>query len=144
MSTHVPGTGQLLVTAREERLAREVVGQLQGGVRLEVTVESGDARTLPHEVIELIGQVLAAVASGRPVSISAIPEVLTTSAAAALLGVSRPTLMKLLSDGTIPSHRVGTHTRVKSSDVMQALRARRERERAAFAALLEAEGDEVN
>jgi hypothetical protein len=33
---------------------------------------------------------------------------------------------------------------VKSSDVMQALRARRERERAAFAALLEAEGDEVN
>lgn len=50
--------------------------------------------------------------------------------------------MKMIEEGTIAAHKVGTHHRLRACDVFDALRARRARERAAFAKLLELEGDE--
>ena len=103
-----------------------------------------DATTepLPRELGVLLQEVLRAVASGSTVTVVTTPSVVTTSTAAALLGISRPTLMKMIREGVIEAHKVGTHTRLRTQDVLEAKRARRERERAAFEALLEAEGDE--
>ncbi len=71
----------------------------------------------PH-VADLIETVLEAVAAGEDVSIGQVPEVVTTTTAASMLGLSRPTLMKHVREGRLPSHAVGTHTRLRRDDVM--------------------------
>lgn len=132
-----------MATARDARLARDVLEQLEGSEgALAVERDGRPVLEVPPEIGKLLQQVLDVVARGGTVTIGSVPQVLTTSTAAGILGISRPTLMKMLNEGTIPSHMVGTHHRLKADDVFAALRARRARERAAFAELMELEGDE--
>jgi excisionase family DNA binding protein len=94
-----------------------------------------DGRSMPLELANLLGRVLRAVASGRTVTIGTLPEELTTSVAASMLGISRPTLMKHISEKRIPAHKVGSHTRIRTADVLAFSRARLERQREAFDSL---------
>lgn len=142
MATTLVDPGRLLVDEQDARLARDVLSTLDGPAGfLSVGRTDLPSQPLPLEIGRLIQEVLRGVASGASMSIATIPREVTTSTAAAMLGISRPTLMKLIKDGTIPAHKVGSHTRLLSEDVMAARKARRARERAAFAALLEAEAE---
>ncbi|WP_053071716.1 helix-turn-helix domain-containing protein [Cellulomonas sp. A375-1] len=144
MATTVAARQDLLTDARDAKLAQQVLTSLEGPDGF-LVVERADtaAQPLPRETGRLLQEVLRSVATGSTITITTTPREVTTSAAAAMLGISRPTLMKLIKDGSIPAHKVGTHTRLLSADVLEAKRARRARERAAFAALLELEDDEV-
>ena len=44
---------------------------------------------------------------------------LRTTAAAEMLGISRPTLLKLVREGELPSHKVGAHHRFLLNDVLE-------------------------
>jgi excisionase family DNA binding protein len=65
-----------------------------------------------------LSEVLKAMAQGNPISIIPVKSELTTQAAADLLGCSRPHVVKLLENGTIPFTKVGRHRRVLYDDVL--------------------------
>lgn len=141
--TTLPNHERLLTTEREIDQARDVLDDLDGPAgSLAVERHGEHASELPEELGRILQHVIDVVSRGGTVTVGAVPEELTTSAAADLIGVSRPTLMKKIREEQIPAHKVGTHTRLKSSDVFDYLRARRARQRAAFEELLELEADE--
>ncbi|MFD6882942.1 helix-turn-helix domain-containing protein [Rhodococcus sp. BL-253-APC-6A1W] len=87
---------------------------------------------VPAELARILVEVVQTVAAGGTVTIGSMPDELTTTSAADLLGVSRPTLMKLIREEQIPAHKVGTHTRLNTADVLAYRDRLREQQRAAF------------
>ncbi|EHI43364.1 excisionase [Rhodococcus opacus PD630] len=87
---------------------------------------------VPPELARILTAVVAVVAAGGTVTIGSVPSEVTTTTAAQMLDISRPTLMKLIGEGEIPAHKVGTHTRLKSSDVIAYQERLRATQRAAF------------
>ncbi len=88
-------------------------------VRLRASGSADDVEvTLPGEALHLLIRVLTHMANGHAVTVLPIQAELTTQQAADLIGVSRPYLVRLLEDGKIPFHKVGTHRRVRAVDVM--------------------------
>jgi excisionase family DNA binding protein len=79
---------------------------------------------LPAAAVRLLGAVLTELAKGNAVTLMAHHAELTTQEAADLLNVSRPFLIGLLESGQLPHHKVGTHRRVRFSDLMTYKRRR--------------------
>ncbi|MBE1484370.1 helix-turn-helix domain-containing protein [Plantactinospora soyae] len=94
----------------------------------------GDRVELPAEIYGMLRQVVEALQQGFAVTVAPRTLTLTTQQAADLLGVSRPTVVKLLDEGKIPFERVGTHRRVLLPDLL----VYREQRRAEQYAALEA------
>lgn len=74
--------------------------------------------TLPPELSEVLAAAIRTFARGDAVTVAARTTTLTTQEAAEVLGVSRPTLVKLLESGHIPFSQPGRHRRVALADVL--------------------------
>ncbi|PFG20663.1 helix-turn-helix domain-containing protein [Serinibacter salmoneus] len=90
----------------------------------------GTHAAIPPEIQELLVDVVSALRNGDAVTVAPIATRLTTSQAADILGVSRPTLVKLLQDGAIPYEQPRRHRLLRLDDVL-AYRDERSRQRAA-------------
>ena len=123
-------------TSAELDQAQQFVRRLatDSSLSLSVTLDE-QVIVLPRELSAVVTQILKIVAEGGNVTVGSMPAELTTSTAAEQLGVSRPTLMKMIERGEIPAHRVGTHTRLRTTDVADFRRERQARRRAAFESL---------
>ena len=105
-----------------------------------VGAEADDRIEVPAEVYLVLKQVVDAMSRGQAVTIQPQSRVLTTQEAADLLGISRPTLVKLLDAGEIPFERAGTaHRRVALIDLLD---YRERRRRAQYEALAATAPDE--
>jgi excisionase family DNA binding protein len=94
---------------------------------------------LPVEAYRVLKEVLEAMANGMAITVMPRHTMLTTQEAADLLGISRPTLVKLLADGEIPFEQRGRHRRLLLTDVLDyQQRSRVERDRQLDAMVLEA------
>lgn len=129
------GRAELAVTDDESKAAAIVLRDFPSDADGDESVEI----RVPRELIGLIQAVLHATSRGAQLTIGSMPDELSTSVAADQLGISRPTLMKLIDSGELASHKVGTHTRIKTADVREFRRARLERQRRAFNELRELE-----
>ncbi len=129
----------LTVTTRQEQMAREFVAQAPEP-RFTALSEEAEVE-IPDALGNLIRQVLRTIAEGGSVTLKTLPQELSTTVAAAELGVSRPTLMRMIRDGEIPAHKVGTHHRLNLSDVVEFRRVQLQRQRAAFDELRQIEDD---
>lgn len=92
-------------------------------------VRGKDSEQLGPKLSSLIRELIAAVHSGEDIAIVSRPQVLTTTTAAKELGISRPTLVKMIRDGQIPAHKVGSHFRIKRTDLEAHQRAQLERQK---------------
>jgi excisionase family DNA binding protein len=84
----------------------------------------GRSLEVPAPVDRALRTVVEALATGDAVTVVPLHQQLTTTQAARLLEVSRPTLISLLKRGEIPFSLTGSHRRVRLADVL-AYRARR-------------------
>jgi excisionase family DNA binding protein len=83
---------------------------------------------LPRAVAELLDEILKNMQAGKAVSVVPEHQQLTTQRAANLLGVSRPFMVRLLEEGELTFHMVGSHRRVYLKDLL-AYKKRRDEER---------------
>lgn len=108
--------------------SRQLSRAKQEGMELRVQIDGGESLRLPKSVSTLLYRLLAEMAQGNAVTLIPIHAELTTQEAADYLNVSRPYLIRLLEEGRIRFSMVGTHRRVKFSD-LEAYRKAAEDER---------------
>jgi excisionase family DNA binding protein len=101
-------------------------------------VEGGsEAIVVPRSVLEVLVRVLGSLSAGEGITVVPAHAEFTTQQAADLLNVSRPHLVKLLTDGEIEYRTVGTHRRVLAQSLMDYMKADDQRRRATAAELTE-------
>lgn len=122
----------VMPSADDAELAAEASRQLsrlkQEGAELRVQIDGGETLRLPRSVSNLLYLLLAEMAQGNAVTLIPVHAELTTQEAADYLNVSRPYLIRLLEEGKVKFSKVGTHRRVKFSD-LEAYRKGSEEER---------------
>ena len=96
----------------------EVFGTFGADPATTLTGPNGERLELPAEVFDVLRDIVAAMAAGQAITIAPVHQRLTTQEAADLLGVSRPTVVKLLESGAIPFEQPGRHRRVRLVDVL--------------------------
>lgn len=120
-----------------EKLAAFVAGGSDYPVA--VRTEAGEIE-LPNAAARAVLLVLEELGAGESVHVVTADAELTTQQAAALLGISRTFLIRLIDDGKLPAHLVGTHRRLRAADVL-AYKAHRAARLAAVAAIAAADSE---
>ena len=97
---------------------------------------------LPPAIGQAMLELLGHIARGEMVTVVPYGTILTTQEAADLLNVSRPYLTKLLEEGEIGFHKVGSHRRIRAKDLLD-YKTRRDSTRASALKRLQRLGQDI-
>jgi excisionase family DNA binding protein len=78
----------------------------------------GTVHRLPGEARDAVVDLLARLSRGETVTVSSVEEMLTTSQAAELAGISHTYLRNMTDRGEIPVEYRGSHRRIRTADIM--------------------------
>ena len=82
------------------------------------TLPNGATVQFPKTAVDGLIEMLEAVAEGDTATVVRTPREVSTQQAATVLNVSRPTVVKLIDDGLLPSRKVGSHRRITLADLL--------------------------
>lgn len=120
-----------LITKSQEAEVRALYRLMESGPAALVGAD-GSRLDLPDPVYRAILDLLQHMQQGKAAVPEPMKQQLTTQTAADYLGFSRPFLVKLLEQGDLPFHKVGTHRRIYLADVIQYQRKRDKARKAAL------------
>jgi len=95
---------------------------------------SGQEQSLGPSATDFF-RTVAAMGTQSRLTVQPLPTIITTTVAANLLGTTRPTLRKWIQAGILPAHKVRSHTKLETADVLALRDKRLEERRAAFGGL---------
>lgn len=115
-----PSAADALAARESARRLAPVLAESTETVELRIGAPGGADETVfvPAAAFRMFVHLLDEMANGNAVRLVPQNAELSTQEAAEILNVSRPYVVRLLDEGRIPSHRVGTHRRVLFQDVM--------------------------
>lgn len=127
----------------EAGIARTAAARLKRMIvasdRLEIVIEPNGAAAgpvpIPPRAAGMILELLTAMGDQTPVSLIPHDTELTTQQAADYLKVSRPYLIQQIEGGDLPARKVGSHRRIRFSDLVAYQQAVNERQLKALAEL---------
>lgn len=114
---------------------RELATALASDADFSLVDGSGQTFHLTAELRHVVVRAVAALSEGEAVTLEPLRTLLSTQDAANLLGISRPTLVKLLESGEIAFTKPGRHRRVQLRHLLDYQRQLREHRRAELAAM---------
>ncbi len=114
---------------------------LNGSSDITVFVD-GTVHRLPDTARDAVVDLLRRFSRGDSVTVSSVEEMLTTSKAAELAGISHTYLRNMTDRGEIPVEYRGTHRRIRLADVMAWLQTQKKKTAAEKAAAADAGGGE--
>jgi excisionase family DNA binding protein len=99
---------------------------LTGGTDITVFVD-GTVHRLPAQARDAVVDLLARLSRGETVTVSSVEEMLTTSQAAELAGISHTYLRNMTDRGEIPVEYRGSHRRIRQAAIMAWLEAQKQK-----------------
>ncbi len=107
-----------LENADELAAAFDAHSSTDGWDRTVIRFRDGDEVELSPDFVDFLAACVQASAEHKRVALVTDDERVSPNEAAALLGVSRPMVMRWIDDGLLESERVGSHHRLAIADVI--------------------------
>ncbi|MGC1208182.1 MAG: helix-turn-helix domain-containing protein [Ornithinimicrobium sp.] len=80
---------------------------------------NGKRTDIPPAMVDVLRQVAQSLSHGLGVTVAPLNAMMTTQEAADFLGISRPTLVRIVDRGDLPMERPGRHRYVRLSDLLK-------------------------